>query len=70
MKIVDGKLKEISRKEYDDIKYIALMKTCIKDGETIVREYLGLEDKWPNNEIAYNVLMAVEHDYKYFKITD
>lgn len=68
MKIVNSKLKEITRDEYEDIKSISRMMTCIKDGEDMMVQYLGLKDSNAARRVAYNVLMAVINDYKYFKI--
>ena len=70
MKIVNGKLKEISAFEYDDIKAITRMMSCYKDGEDMTLEYLGLENNPANRRIAWNVLMAVMNDYKYFKVKE
>lgn len=68
IKLKNGKLKEISRDEYEDIKSISRMMTCLKDGEDMMIQYLGLVDNAANRRIAFNVLMAVINDYKYFRI--
>lgn len=68
MKIEKGKLKEITPEEHGDIISISRMMTCLKDGEDMMLQYLGLEDTPANRKIAYNVLMAVKENYKYFKI--
>ena len=68
MKIVKGKLKEITRDEYEDIKAIIRMMRCFKDGEDMCKQYLGLKDSYESRIIASNVLSAVYYDYKYFKI--
>ena len=68
MKIVKSKLKEITPEEYGDIISITRMMLCLKEGEDMTLQYLGLEDTPANRKVAYNVLMAVKENYKYFKI--
>ena len=68
MKIVKGKLKEISKEEFEDIKAIIRMMKCFKEGEEMCREYLGLPDVYEGRRIASNVLSAVYYEYKYFKL--
>lgn len=68
MKIIKGKLKEITPEEHGDIISISRMMTCLKDGEDMMLQYLGLKDTPSNRMVAHNVLMAVVNNYKYFKI--
>lgn len=68
MKIVKGKLREISVNEYEDIKSIIRIKRCHVDGVELLLEYLGLEKNYENKHIASNILSAIEYNYKYFKI--
>ena len=60
----DNKCIEITKSEYDDIKFIISISTCFVNSVEKTMEYL----KTNNKDKAYNLVMAVENDYKYMKI--
>ena len=62
----DNKCIEITKSEYDDIKFIISISTCFKNSVEKTMEYL----KTNNKDKAYNLVMAVENDYKYMKIVE
>lgn len=77
MKLKGTKCIEILKSEYDDIKFIDTISSCIADAEDNVVDYLirdrKIDIKLPNfiiRKIAYNLYMAVTNDYKYMKVVN
>ena len=76
MKFVKTKCIEITKSEYDDIKFIWEISTCFKDACDNVIEYLIKDHRIDIKETSYsklrdmahNLVMAVLNDYKYLTI--
>lgn len=68
---------EITRSEYDDIKFIQSISSCQADAIDKIIDYLIKDNKVNSNlpryvvkDIAYNLYMTIDNDYKYMKIID
>lgn len=77
MKFKGTKCVEITKSEYDDIRFIQSIASCQADAIDKVIDYLTKDNKvnttlprYVLKDIAYNVYMAVDNDYKYMKIVD
>lgn len=77
MKFKGTKCIEITKSEYDDIKFIEKLSSCQADVVDKVIDYLIKGNKvnqtlprYVLKDIAYNVYMAIDNDYKYMKVVD
>ena len=74
MKFRGTKCIELTKTEYDDIKFIQSIETCSKDGIDKVIDYLNESKPFQDmpryivKDYAYNLYMTVQNDYKYTKI--
>lgn len=68
---------EITKSEYNDIKFINTISHCQAEAVDYVADYLVKDRKVDANlnayvlrDLAYNLYMAVMNDYKYMKVVD
>lgn len=76
MKFKGTKCIEITKSEYDDIRFIDTISTCQANAIDNVIDYLNRNKPFQDmprhmvKEFAYNIYMAVINNYRYMKIVD